>query len=147
MNEKKHPPEPMFLLDGARFKLSFHDIHCDECGAENNRVTIDPLGMYANELQGKWVALVPAENDRHLELTKLPQKNDDLQATETNLRQQIAHLNDEIAGQKSTIKFLTRQRDEVLAALVKEHGMFEGKSSTGIGCSVCDLITNVKGGA
>lgn len=57
-----------FLLDGARFKLSFQPIHCEECGAEHDKVAVEPLGMYANELDGKWIALVPAENDRHLKM-------------------------------------------------------------------------------
>lgn len=39
----------------------------------------------------------------------------DMQLVETNLRQQIAHLNDEIAGLKSDVSFAEQQRDELLA--------------------------------
>ena len=35
----------------------------------------------------------------------------DMQAVETNLLQQIAHLNDEIAGLKSDVAFIEKQRD------------------------------------
>jgi hypothetical protein len=38
----------------------------------------------------------------------------DMQAVETNLRQQIAHLNDEIAGLKSDLAYVEKQRDEFL---------------------------------
>lgn len=46
-----------FLLDGARFKLSF-----------NEDGVCHPLDQYADELSGRWVALVPAENDKHLKM-------------------------------------------------------------------------------
>lgn len=73
-----HTKKPLFLLGGMRFKLSFHDVYCDECGAENDEVTVAPLGMYANDLDGEWIALVPAANDAHLELLKLEQQRDEL---------------------------------------------------------------------
>ncbi len=38
----------------------------------------------------------------------------DMQLVETNLRQQIAHLNDEIACLKSDVAFVEKQRDELL---------------------------------
>lgn len=72
--------DSVFLLGGARFKLSFQDIYCEECGAEHDKVTVEPLGMYASDLQGKWVALVPAENDAHLYLEELKQQRDELLA-------------------------------------------------------------------
>lgn len=34
----------------------------------------------------------------------------------TNLRQQIAHLNDDLAGVKSDVAYVTKQRDELIAA-------------------------------
>ena len=40
----------------------------------------------------------------------------DMQLVETNLRQQIAHLNDEIAGLKSDVAYVEYQRDEFLSA-------------------------------
>ena len=36
----------------------------------------------------------------------------DMNLVETNLRQQIAHLNDEIAGLKSDVAYVKKQRDE-----------------------------------
>lgn len=75
-----HTPEPVFLLDGARFKLSFNEVCCEECGTENDRVTVEPLGMYANDLQGRWVALVPAEDDKHLDLLHIKKQRDELLA-------------------------------------------------------------------
>lgn len=80
MSQQQHTQEPLFLLDGARFKLSFHDVYCEECGAESDKVTCEPLGMYANDLNGQWVALVPAANDQHLELVKLIEQRDTLLA-------------------------------------------------------------------
>ncbi len=41
----------------------------------------------------------------------------DMQLVETNLRQQIAHLNDDIAGLKSDVAYVEKQRDELLVAL------------------------------
>lgn len=37
----------------------------------------------------------------------------DMQLVEINLRQQIAHLNDEIAGLKSDVAYVEKQRDEL----------------------------------
>jgi hypothetical protein len=69
VREEMAKQEPVaFLLNGSRFKLSFQSICCEACGAEHDRVSCEPLGMYANELQGAWVALVPAENDRHIRM-------------------------------------------------------------------------------
>lgn len=76
----EHTPEPVFLLDGARFKLSFNEVCCEECGTESDRVTVEPLGMYANDLQGRWVALVPAEDDKHLDLLHIKKQRDELLA-------------------------------------------------------------------
>ena len=47
----------------------------------------------------------------------------DMNAVETNLRQQIAHLNDEIAGLKSDVAYVEKQRDE----LVTENERLEEK--------------------
>lgn len=80
MSQQQNTQEPLFLLDGARFKMSFHDVYCEECGAESDKVTCEPLGMYANNLNGQWVALVPAANDQHLELVKLIEQRDTLLA-------------------------------------------------------------------
>lgn len=76
MSQSKNP---LFLLDGARFKLSFNELECDECGHPIGRKCV-PLDQYASELQGQWVALVPAENDRHLELMKMIEQRDELLA-------------------------------------------------------------------
>ncbi len=48
-----------------------------------------------------------------LAIESLAKQRDELRLTETNLRQQIAHLNDEIAGHKSTIEFVAKRRDEL----------------------------------
>lgn len=59
------PIKPVeYLLNGDRFKLSFNELCCDECGHSVGRECV-PLDQYASELQGRWVALVPAENDQH----------------------------------------------------------------------------------
>lgn len=107
-------PEPVdgkpveYLLDGARFKLSFQEIECDECGTESPYVLVTPLDQYANELNGKWVALVPAENDRHLHMTPPPDRTAELE----QLRQRVAELEDE--------------RDAALARLSEERDIWDG---------------------
>jgi len=60
-----------FLLDGARLKLSFRQEECESCGASSAHFHTAPMDQYAEELRGLWVALVPAENDRHLKM-KIP---------------------------------------------------------------------------
>ena len=57
-----------FLLGGARLKLSFQQEECESCGASSAHFRTVPMDQYAEELQGCWVALVPAENDRHLRM-------------------------------------------------------------------------------
>lgn len=57
-----------FLLNGARLKLSFQEVECDVCGHVNGEYVCRPIDQYAEELQGAWVALVPAENNRHLSM-------------------------------------------------------------------------------
>lgn len=57
-----------FLLGGARLKLSFQQEECESCGASSAHFRTVPMDQYAEELQGQWVALVPAENDRHLRI-------------------------------------------------------------------------------
>lgn len=57
-----------FLLNGERFKLSFQHNECEACGAVSSRQLVVPLDQYAQELHGRWVALVPAENDMHLRM-------------------------------------------------------------------------------
>lgn len=59
--------EVKFLLDGTRLKLSFQEVECDHCGETvHGSLVAVPLDQYADELNGRWVALVPAENDQHL---------------------------------------------------------------------------------
>lgn len=53
MQQNAHRPD--FLLNGTRFKLNF-----------STRGNVDVFHNYARELQGRWVALVPAEDDCHL---------------------------------------------------------------------------------
>lgn len=57
-----------FLLGGTRLKLSFQQEECESCGASSAHFRTVPMDQYAEELQGRWVALVPAENDRHLRM-------------------------------------------------------------------------------
>ena len=45
----------MFLCNATRFKLSF--------GTSGNVSCLQP---YAKELEGRWVALVPADDDKHI---------------------------------------------------------------------------------
>jgi hypothetical protein len=71
-NDQKEGEKVEFLLDGARFKLSFHQDECPHCGEMLDDYIVRPLEQYREELNGQWVALVPAENDRHLKFTAKP---------------------------------------------------------------------------
>lgn len=55
LEEQQNAHRPDFLLNGTRFKLNF-----------STRGNVDVFHNYASELQGRWVALVPAEDDCHL---------------------------------------------------------------------------------
>jgi cell division protein FtsB len=55
LEEQQNGFRPDYLLNGARFKLNF-----------STRGNVDVFHNYAAELQGRWVALVPAEDDMHL---------------------------------------------------------------------------------
>lgn len=55
MEAQQNEFRPDFLLNGTRFKLNF-----------STRGNVDVFHNYARELQGRWVALVPAEDDCHL---------------------------------------------------------------------------------
>lgn len=55
LEEQQNAHRPDFLLNGTRFKLNF-----------STRGNVDVFHNYAAELQGRWVALVPAEDDCHL---------------------------------------------------------------------------------
>ena len=57
-----------YLLNGRRFKLSYQSIECDDCGSESPYMLVTPLDMFEKELDQQWVALVPAEDDCHLQL-------------------------------------------------------------------------------
>ena len=48
----------------------------------------------------------------------LIEQHDELLAAKTNLRQQVAHMTDQLAGEKSNVELANRQRDELLTALV-----------------------------
>lgn len=61
MEEQQNAHRPDFLLNGTRFKLNF-----------SARGNVDVFHNYASELQGRWVALVPAEDDMHLAPTAAP---------------------------------------------------------------------------
>ena len=61
MEEQQNAHRPDFLLNGTRFKLNF-----------STRGNVDVFHNYASELQGRWVALVPAEDDMHLAPTAAP---------------------------------------------------------------------------
>lgn len=55
LEEQQNAHRPDFLLNGTRFKLNF-----------STRGNVDVFHNYAADLQGRWVALVPAEDDCHL---------------------------------------------------------------------------------
>lgn len=55
LEAQQNAHRPDFLLNGTRFKLNF-----------STRGNVDVFHNYAAELQGRWVALVPAEDDCHL---------------------------------------------------------------------------------
>lgn len=54
------PTRDTYLLNGMRFKMSFFE---DEDGASY----VTCFNNFEKELDGRWVALVAAEDDRHLE--------------------------------------------------------------------------------
>lgn len=61
-------PEPIeFLAEGTRFKMAFFDNE-DDLGNPTGGTHVTCFSSYAKELDGRWVALVPAENDRHMKL-------------------------------------------------------------------------------
>lgn len=66
--EREAAQQVEFLLGGTRLKLSFQQEECESCGASSAHFRTVPMDQYAEELQGRWVALVPAENDRHLRM-------------------------------------------------------------------------------
>ena len=60
--------EPVsFLAQGTRFKLSFFE-HEDD-GRGNTGTYVTCFEGFDKELDGRWVALVAAENDKHLNFT------------------------------------------------------------------------------
>ena len=73
----------------------------------------------------------------------------DMQLIETNLRQQIAHLNDEIAGLKSDVAYVEKQRDALLECMYRiEEDLIVGKSDDlTLAEYVRDEITRWKGGS
>ena len=58
--DANRPKRDVFLLNGCRFKMSFR---------ESGNTSI--FANHADELQGQWVALVAAEDSRHLALNEL----------------------------------------------------------------------------
>ena len=63
--------EPVkFLANGTRFKMAFFDSEEDGCGNVGTYVTC--FEGFDKELDGRWVALVAAEDDCHLKLTTPP---------------------------------------------------------------------------
>lgn len=63
--------EPVkYLCDGTRFKMSFFEDDEDECG--NKKVYVTCFCNFERELDGRWVALVAAENDCHLTANNPP---------------------------------------------------------------------------
>lgn len=55
-----------FLANATRFKMSFFDR--DEDGSGNTGTYVTCFEGFSKELDGRWVALVPAENDSHLNM-------------------------------------------------------------------------------
>lgn len=78
----------------------------------------------ARRLVACWNACVGIETDV-LEVTPsledvwndVTKQRDELLAVETNLRQQVAHMTDQLAGEKSNVELANRQRDELIKAL------------------------------
>ena len=68
----------------------------------------------------------------------------DMQLVETNLRQQIAHLNDEIAGLKSDVAYVENHRNRLLTAceIFMSHGVCDISYY-----AIRDAIKSVKGGS
>ena len=60
------------------------------------------------------------------DFNRVKKQRDELLAVETNLRQQVAHMTDQLAGEKSNVELANRQRDELIKAL--EH-ILEGSLS------------------
>lgn len=60
--------EPVaFLANGTRFKMAFHD-NADDLGNLTGGTHVTCFSNFAKELDGRWVALVAAEDDQHLRL-------------------------------------------------------------------------------
>ncbi len=57
--------------------------------------------------------------EHHPKRQQLEKQVEGLLLAETNLRQQIAHLNDQLAGEKSNVEQANRQLDELLKALIE----------------------------
>lgn len=60
--------EPVaFLANGTRFKMAFFD-NADDLGNPTGGTHVTCFSNFAKELDGRWVALVAAEDDQHLRL-------------------------------------------------------------------------------
>lgn len=63
-----------FLASGTRFKISFFN-HEDERGNATGGTYVSCFEAFEKELDGRWVALVPAEDDCHRNLIAAPAKD------------------------------------------------------------------------
>lgn len=67
----QYEQEPVkFLAKGTRFKMAFFDSEEDGCGNQGTYVTC--FEGFEDELDGRWVALVAAEDDCHRRLDAPP---------------------------------------------------------------------------
>lgn len=73
----------------------------------------------------------------------LIEQHDELLAAKTNLRQQVAHMTDQLAGEKSNVELANQQCDELLVAL---EGIAQFANSSQ-GQMALRAIASVKGGA
>lgn len=82
----------------------------------------------------------------------LIEQHDELLAAKTNLRQQVAHMTDQLAGEKSNVELANQQRDELLAALERMLRSYRVLKPVGYPLSDAEkiaesAIASVKGGA
>jgi len=70
--ERVPASEPVkYLANGTRFKMSFVE-NTDQFGRDTEGTHVTCFESFENDLDGRWVALVAAEDVRHMELADPP---------------------------------------------------------------------------
>lgn len=108
----------MFLCNATRFKLSF-----------STQGNVSCLQPYAKELEGRWVALVPADDGKHMSMAaerdRLKAANAELAAACEAVIKRADNYHNDFQGMRS-IEAANRETSEALAkcraALAKHKG-------------------------